>query len=219
MNKITSNPFQELTSTGYIETFFSDTPELDIDTLKVFLLNPENTDILFIRSLRGNGSTHLLGAATNLLMNRGKKFASMSCNGLERVYADQKEQFELYLESCEFFMIDSLPYVTERPEVFSWLKNILLKFMSNNGKVIVTSNNKLTKEDLINYFKTTKIKSVNLSFMPLSVLKRASQIHATSDIVEKNAEQVYDESSSNRDFINQMISLQAQQNISKQVIC
>ncbi|MBK9542606.1 MAG: hypothetical protein IPO49_09880 [Bacteroidetes bacterium] len=121
-----------------------------------------------IRSETGNGGTHLLSGLANRLIDQGQQIACLSCEGLVRIYNGDRIEFEDYLSSCSYWLVDQIDYFTGKPDIFSWYSKLAKEFMQRDGKIVCSAYMDMTDHFIGSYLETNQVTELCTVFLRLA---------------------------------------------------
>lgn len=208
--RTSKHPFIEGTHCGLLMNYISENPALDLHRIRSLIENPNTGSILLIKGDEGNGRTHLLSGIGNELQDDKISFSLLHSESLKEIFNIRKRQFENYLETCSYCLVDSIEFIlSECSQAYNWVKQILRRFLIKGGKLVLTAENYVTKEEICDFFKPVSVIEAFTTFPSFETSKKIAKIYVRGDIVDANVEIIYEKSGSIREFINLLICLEA----------
>ncbi len=199
--------FIQLLHVGRLDDFVEDQPDKIVHTVKDFLTDASDANVLLIRSDIGNGGTHLLSGAANHLLDNGKVIMSLSSETLLRDMLDIKYELGHYLTECSFVCIDYADYLMNRPNTFREVCSMLNSFLSMGGKIILQSSKNLNDNDILEFVRARKVVQVTSVFPSLHTLKIIAGQHVAPEVVIDFAEEAFVKSENSvRVFLGYLIA-------------
>jgi hypothetical protein len=183
--------FIQLLHIGRLEDFVEGQTDKIVHTVKDFLSDASEANVLLIRSDIGNGGTHLLSGAANHLLDKGEVIMCMSSEILRRDLPAIKDELRQYLLDCSFACIDYVDYLTKRPDTFREVCSMLNSFLSMGGKIILQSSKNLNFNDILVFMEASKIVQLTSEFPSLDALSMIALQHVTPEVVKDLAEEAF----------------------------
>ena len=206
--------FIQLTHCGKLEEFCADHPELTVKPILGFLNDPGDSNVLLIRSDIGNGGTHLLSSAANLLLDRGEVIMCVSSEMVLRHVVNLQAEMCRYMANCTFVCIDYFDYLRGRSEPLNEVCSMLNQFLSDGGKVILQSSKGIEATDIMRYLNAPNVVQVTTDFPSLETLKRIALQHVEPAVVEDLADTAFATTENSvRLFLGIMISEDAKRKL------
>lgn len=211
--KTSKQSFIQLIHCGLFRNYISENPALDLHCIRNFIENPNSGSILLIKGDEGNGRTHLLSGISNELLNNKILLSSLHSESFKEIFSIRKLKFENHLVNCSYCLIDSIEFVLrENSPAYTWIKKVLRRFLIKGGKLVLTAENYVTKEEICDFYKPVSVIEAYTTFPSFETSKKIARIYVREDIVDANVETIYKKSGSIREFINLFICLEAKIN-------
>jgi chromosomal replication initiation ATPase DnaA len=203
-----------LTHCGLLSDFFSDTPAMDVEIVNGFLHEESATQVLLIRSEMGNGGTHLLSGAANVLLERGEVIACLSSEMLVRNMLIMADELRKYVMGCTHLCIDYIDHTASRPDAFAKLQLLLQDYLQAGGRIIVSSSTEWTIQRLKQFLGPVSVVQVTTHYPDLPTLKKIGATNVSEQLVEELADKIYAEGDSCvRTFIGKLIAVDARRSM------
>jgi chromosomal replication initiation ATPase DnaA len=209
-----NSQFIKLTNCGKLEEFCADHPEKTVQPILDFLNDPGDSNVLLIRSDIGNGGTHLLSSAANLLLDRGEIIMCVSSEKVLLHVVNMQEEMRRYMAKCTFVCIDYFDYLLGHSETLKEVCSMLNQFLSDGGKVILQSSKRMEATDIMRYLNARSVVQVTTDFPTLETLKRIALQHVEPAVVEDLADTAFATTENSvRLFLGIMISEDAKRKL------
>lgn len=171
----------------FLDTYLTSSKENTIEVIEELIENKfVNVDCFIIKSLQGNGGTHLFRGTLRLLYEKNENgIYIFSDNLLREIYNNPKE-IESELLKYQHIFIDDFPfsYLDNNHNLLVWFETFYDILLKSKKKLILTiTANKIDEIKVPNFLNKGKIKSITSDFpvdMKCEIIEKTFQNYSST---------------------------------------